>query len=121
MFSLSGDGYFQGEQSTSSNYWGLNLSANRITPDVKIRLGVSGNFNSDRYDYEDQTTKSTQENYSFNGLTVWSLGEHWSAGVSLDVYSSTYENTLVSIRPAPAVEFNVYPYSQSSRRQLRFL
>jgi len=121
VFSLSGDGYFQGEQSTSSNFWGLNLSANRITPDVKIRLGVSGSFNSNRYDYEDQTTRSTQENYSFNGLTVWSLGEHWSAGISLDVYSSTYENTLISMRPAPAVEFNVYPYSQSSRRQLRFL
>jgi hypothetical protein len=121
VFSLSGDGYFQGEQSTSSDYWGLNLSANRITPDIKIRLGVSGSFNGNRYDYEDQTTKSTQENYSFNGLTVWSLGEHWSAGIALDVYSSTYENTLISIRPAPAVEFNVYPYSESSRRQLRFL
>jgi hypothetical protein len=121
VFSLSGDGYFQGEQSTSSNYWGLNLSANRITPDIKIRLGVSGSFNSNRYEYEDQTTQSTQENYSFNGLAVWSLGEHWSAGVSLDAYSSTYDNTLISIRPAPAIEFNVYPYSQSSRRQLRFL
>ena len=121
VFSLSGDGYFQGEQATSSSFWGLNLSANRITPDVKIRLGVSGSFNNNRYDYEDQTTKSTQENYSFNGLTVWSLGEHWAAGVSLDVSSSTYDNTLLSIRPAPALEFNVYPYSQSSRRQLRFL
>ena len=121
VFSLSGDGYFQGEQSTSSNYWGLNLSANRITPDIKIRMGVSGSFNSNRYDYEGVTTKSTQENYTFNGLTVWSLGEHWSAGVALDVYSSTYENTQISIRPSPAVEFNVYPYSESSRRQLRFL
>jgi hypothetical protein len=121
VFSLSGEGFFQGEQSTSSNSWGLNLSANHITPDIKIRMGLSGNFNSNRYDYEGVTTKSTQENYSFNGLTVWSLGEHWSAGIALDVYSSTYENTQISIRPAPAVEFNVYPYSESSRRQLRFL
>jgi hypothetical protein len=121
IFSLSGNGYFQGEESMSSNSWGLNLSANRITPDIKIRLGVSGNFQGDRFDYEGETTKSFQENYNFSGLYVRSLGEHWSAGFALDVSSSTYENTKLSIRPTPAVEFNVYPYSQSGRRQLRIL
>ncbi len=121
VFSLSGEGFFQGEQSTASADWGLNLSANRITPDLKIRLGLSGNFDSNRYDYEGLTTRSTQDNYAFNGLTVWSLGEHWSAGLALDVQSSTFENTRLSVQPSPALEYNVYPYSQSSRRQLRIL
>jgi len=43
------------------------------------------------------------------------VGAYFSAG------SSTYENTKLSVAPAPAIEYNVFPYSESTRRQLRFL
>jgi hypothetical protein len=121
VFSLSGQGYFQGEQSVSSNSWGLNMSANRITADIKLRLGLSADFRNDSFEYDSETISSTQESYSFSGLYVKGLGDHWSAGVSLDIESSSYSNTEFRIRPAPAVEYNVFPYSQSSRHQLRLL
>ena len=35
--------------------------------------------------------------------------------------SSTYENIKFSLSPQPAIEFNLFPYSESTRRQLRFL
>jgi hypothetical protein len=34
--------------------------------------------------------------------------------------SSTYDNFLRAVRVAPALEYNIFPYSQSTRRQIRF-
>jgi len=121
VFSLSANGSFNGEKSMSSSSWGVNASANRITERQKLRLGISGHFSRDRFDYGDETIRSRQESYNFSGLYVFSLGDHWSAGFSLEAESSTYDNTQINIRPAPAVEFNVFPYSQATRRQLRVI
>ncbi len=121
VFSLSGDGYFNGEKSVSYRSVEFNASANRITPGVKLRLGLSADFAKNEFDYYGEKFESVQESYEFRGLYVASLGEHWSAGFSLDLESSTYENIRFAAIPAPAIEYNLFPYSQSSRRQLRFL
>ena len=121
LFNIGGNGYFYGEQSTSTDSFSLNFTASKITPDIKLRLGLSASYQRNRYTYEDADIVSTQESYAANGLLVKSLGEHWSVGVAFDGLSSTYQNISLSLAPAPAVEFNAFPYSQSTRRQLRFL
>ena len=121
VFSLSGEGYFNGEQTLSYRSMGFNASANRITPKVKLRLGLTADFARNSYDYYGEKFESVQESYGFNGLYVAGLGEHWSAGFSLDLESSTYQNIRFAAAPSPAVEYNLFPYSQSTRRQLRFL
>jgi hypothetical protein len=50
---------------------------------------------------------------------VKSLGEHWSAGLRAELSSSTYLNQRSAVRVVPTAELNVFPYSQSTRRQLR--
>jgi hypothetical protein len=52
---------------------------------------------------------------------VWSLGEHWSLGAWFSASSNTYSNIDLSVSPTPAIEYNVFPYSQSTRRQFRFV
>jgi len=121
VFSLSGNGYFNGEKSHKSASFGANFSANRVTPALKIKLGLSANYNNNRYTYGDLDIRSDQENYSFSGLVVKSLDEHWSVGGYLSASSTTYGNIRFDFSPAPAVEYNIFPYSQSTRRQLRVL
>jgi hypothetical protein len=121
VFSLSGDGYFSGEKSYRDRMLETNLSANRVTPDWKIRMSVSMDRNDEHFEYEDQAIDSTSESYEFNGLFVKSLGEHWSAGAYLKFESSTYQNIRSAFSPAPAIEYNFFPYSESTRRQLRAL
>ncbi|MBM3295244.1 MAG: hypothetical protein FJY82_12085 [Candidatus Aminicenantes bacterium] len=121
VFSLSGNGSFNGEQSMSSASWGLNASASRITLKTKLRIGLSGQYSRSRFDYGGATIRSVRESADFSGLHVFSLGEHWSAGFSLEASSSTFNNIRLSLRPAPAVEFNVFPYAQATRRQLRIV
>jgi hypothetical protein len=121
VFSISGDGYFNGDEIYKYSSTGANLSANRVTPEFKIRLGLSASYKRNRYEYGGRSSESNQESYYFDGLAVKSIDEHWSVGGYLNALSSSYANIRFSLSPAPAIEYNVFPYSQSTRRQLRFL
>jgi hypothetical protein len=69
----------------------------------------------------DTVITSLTRSYSANTLTVKSLGPHMSLGARTSVSTSTFGNTALSITVTPAVEFNVFPYSESTRRQLTAL
>ena len=93
----------------------------RITPAQKLRLALSGNRDETRYDYEDYQGTSTSLYRAFDGLYVHSLNDHWSVGGFVNLNHSTYGNIDFGLTVAPAVEYNVFPYSESTRRQLRLL
>jgi len=121
VFSISADGRISGEAKRSSRSLDVNVSANKVTPDIKIRLGLSGDFDKRVYDYEDETITSTSEQKNFSGMVVKSINRHWSIGGWVEAESSTYRNLDYQITVAPAVEYDYFPYAESTRRQLRFL
>jgi hypothetical protein len=53
-----------------------------------------------------------------NGLIVKTVRSRWAAGVKTSAGSSTYLNQDLTIRFAPGIEFNVFPYSEATRRRL---
>jgi len=121
VFSLSADSFLSGEQSYDDwMLWG-SFSANRVTPDLKIRLSISGTFEKTEFRLEDQVIESSYESRSFSGLVVKSINDHWSAGGYFSAYSSSYNNIRLGLNPAPAIEYDLFPYSQSTKKQLRFL
>ena len=121
VFSISGDGRLSGESTQSSHSLDVNVSANKVTPDIKIRLGLSADFDEEKYDYEDETISSTSDQKNFSSMVVKSISEHWSVGSWVEAESSTYSNLDARFTVAPAVEYNFFPYSESTRRQLRCL
>ena len=121
VFSASVDGFFQGETSYKSRMTFGSLSANRVTPGMKIRMSLGASHIGDEYVYEGDTIKSASDSQSFEGLFVKSLNDHWSAGAYISVNSSTFQNLGSRIDAAPAVEYDFFPYSESTKRQLRFL
>jgi hypothetical protein len=52
---------------------------------------------------------------------VFSLSDHWSWGGSSSYDHSTYSNIDYSFTLGPALEYDLFPYSESTRRQMRFL
>jgi hypothetical protein len=121
VFSVGLSGNLSGEQSrkyAAMNGW---LSANRVTAQEKLRLGLSASFNRSNFLIDGETITSSQDSQSFSGLYVRSLTDHWSVGTWLSFYSSSYSNIAFSVNPAPAVEYNFFPYAESTRRQLRLL
>jgi hypothetical protein len=121
VFSASIDGYFSGEQSrTTESIYG-SFSANRTTPDWKISTSVSASYDESDITIGNEKSFSYSDSKYFSSLIVKSITDHWSIGGYLSASSDTYSNTKFFIMPAPAVEYNFFPYSQSTRRQLRFL
>jgi hypothetical protein len=121
IFSLGASGSLSGEQSkdfASASGW---FSANRVTPQVKFRMGVSANLNHSKYDLDTGPVTSSTDSESFGALYVVSLNEHWSVGSWLSVYASSYSNVSLAVNPAPAVEYDYFNYAESTRKQLRFL
>lgn len=121
VFSLSANSFLNGQKTMSSNMLFGNISANRVTPESKIRLGISMSYEDTNFEIDDTTISSSSDSQNFTGLYVKSISEHWSVGTWLSASSSTYNNINFAITPAPAVEYNLFPYSQSTRKQLRFL
>lgn len=121
VFHLGADGRLSGEKSRQYRSIRGNFSASRITPMWKIRMGISGNFDESVFDYEDDTITSASNRQSASGLVVRSISDHWSVGGSSAWVHNTYNNQDSVWFMAPAVEYNLFPYEESTRRQLRFL
>jgi hypothetical protein len=113
----STDGY--GEVSQASRYYSGSVSANRTTEEWKIRLSGYKSGSTSRYEVSDEETVRTNERqWNLDSLVVKSLGEHWSAGFTSTLNSSTYSNQRLTANFSPAVEYDVFPYSESSQRSL---
>jgi hypothetical protein len=122
VFSINMDGRMSGQSTRTNRSLDTNLSANRETPEFKIRLGASLDMDERVYKYEDEDDYvSTSNQRNFSGMVVKSLGEHVSVGGWIEAEGSSYSNIDLLFRVAPAVEFNLFPYSESTRKQLRLL
>jgi len=123
VFSLSSSGSFSGQRTYKRNYISGDFSANRITEQSKLQLSFDYSNSKRKFliESEARTASGTSESWQGNGLYVRSLGGHWSAGAYVSTYSSFYSNISFSLSVAPALEYNVFPYVQSTRRQLRIL
>ncbi len=111
--------YLNGEQSTSYTSVNGSVSANRVTEDLKLNIAISGNYNQSDYDYEDYAYTDISRSGSASVFAVKSLGGHWSAGSSASLAFSTYSNLKSSLAIAPSLEYNIFPYSETTRRQFR--
>ncbi len=121
LFSVSMNGNFNGEKSFATTDLGATLSASRVTAQSKLRLGINTNREHNRYTYEGADILSDTDEANADAFYVKTLGEHWGVGGFASTGTSAYMNTRFEASVAPAVEYNVFPYSQSTRRQLRIL
>lgn len=114
-------GYLNGEKSYKSTYLNGSVSAARITKDWKINLRARYNYNIDQFDIDNEIIKSENNSTSISSLIVKSLSDHWSYGGSFYLGSSSYSNLDMSVNIMPGIEYDLFPYSESTRRQLRLL
>lgn len=121
VFNISLDGELRGEEQRKLKTLRGNFSANRVTPASKLRMGLDLDYDMDDYESDGETITSISERKDFEGLYVKSISEHWSIGGWISLLSSTYSNIDFAYTIYPALEYNFFPYSQSTRRQLRAL
>ncbi len=120
VFDIRVIGQLDEQESYSSLSSESDLGARKITPDWKVEFGASYDQSNNKYRYDDEEYVSTKTSFSVRNLTVKSLNDHWSLGGRTGIYSSSYGNTRFSGSFAPAIEYNVFPYFESNRKQIRF-
>lgn len=107
------------EESQAYRSFGGSFSGNRTTTAWKIQLGGNFAYDENRFELSESRTLTTvSRSNALTGSAIASVGDHGGVGVGGSVLTSTFNNQELTLRLASAVEYNFYPYSQSTRRQL---
>ena len=122
VFSIGTEPEFQAEESDRQLQLRNSIEITKVTPDIKFELELDQSYNRRRVIEDDDfdTTYVTNE-FQGDNLFVKSLGEHWSAGIKWNIGTSTRENYGFRTDILPSVEYDLFPYSEATHRQLRFL
>ena len=122
IFNASLIGDFQGEKSSreiSTMGW---LSANKITPEWKFDWDHYTRVSQDRYITEEEgTIYGTRISHASYFTLVKSINDHWSYGGNTTIATSRYSNYKLTWLFFPGIEYDLFPYYESTRRQLRFM
>lgn len=125
VMSLSANGYLSGEARSRYMFGDESFSANRTTAAFKSGVEVDFSYNESDYvgrdsaDLNDSTFRSIQRDWGVGTSQIRSVTQHWSAGVTGSLGSNSFYNQARYIRGYGALEFDLFPYSESTRRQLR--
>jgi len=118
VFTAGLNANLQGEQQQNFQFFYGSLSANRTADDLKLNFRISGSYQRSEQQLTTGSFINTSKSYSASQSAVWSLGPNWSFGARSAQSSSTFLNQALAIRVGPALEYDVFPYSESTRRQL---
>ena len=97
------------------------LSISKVTPNWKLNISGGTYYQDYSYIISGVTTRAIVRTESLNGNYVKSLGEHFSAGMLSSVNTSTQGNIKLQVKGGPGVEYSIFPYSECTHKQLRFL
>ena len=127
VYSLSLQAYSNGQKHYNESFAYGSISANRITEKSKFQSSLGIEFDNEKSRYINvenniDTTylKTTRDEYGYLSY-VRSINNHWSAGASMQFQTSFYNNYDYSLRISPGIEYDIFPYSESTRRKLTFL
>ncbi|WP_234567278.1 hypothetical protein [Rhodohalobacter sp. 614A] len=119
VFDVNARTWMSGEKTEKEFSFFGGLFAERITSVWKIRMRVRGETERNWIELSEGTTISNRSWGEYWGLYAYSLTDHLSAGLFTKTDFSTYNNIAFNIEASPAIEYNIFPYTEYSER--RFL
>jgi hypothetical protein len=121
-FTVTGSGSSSGESSRSQTSLNSSFTASRTTADWKLNFRGSGSFGRQSISYmiagRDTTSVTNTESTSASTLTARSINGHTSIGLRTSMGTSTVNNAKFFVTAGPAIEYNIFPYTESTRRAL---
>lgn len=120
---MSGD--VRGEEQSSGRSIRGSFSANRTTDAFRMSFSGSARYNDSKFLLDDEeegrtTFLSVSRNMDASGTVVKSLTQHWSLGLVGNASSQTFRNYILTTRLGGGIEYDFFPYSESTRRMLTF-
>src|SRR5687767_3317033 len=128
VFEIDVSADFSGEQNYRNREVEGEFSANRTTAEWKVELESRYDYSSERAIDQDfdsvgnvveaDTIYDRQRSWGTDLTVVRSLTNHWSTGIVSSIGSETFRNQKLRVEFAPAVEYNVFDYTEATRRYL---
>jgi hypothetical protein len=116
---LSAD--IKGEELRDENSFDGFFSASRTTEVWKMGFNLFGEVEDQHFEFDDGSTfDSSVQSFALSSRIIKSIGEHWGWGIGASARRSSFLNLDPSARLAGAIEYNLFPYSQSAQRALTF-
>ncbi len=120
VFELKGDFWMQGDENYRSiNLWN-NYEARRVTEDFKIEFGLYWNYRDQKFSDDTGYDLYINRRKGTNGELVFSLNDKWSTAYAYNFFASTYGNKDFDFSNEAGLEYNIFPYKESSRRSWTF-
>ncbi len=112
---------FRSEDRRDSQSYQASASAGRTTDMWRTGMGVFYSYRESNFEFEDGSTfKNVSRSTNYFGQVIRTLAPHWGVGVGASSRESTFLNLENSYRAAAAIEYNYFPYSESSEREFTF-
>jgi hypothetical protein len=120
VVSLQGSASMNGQESSRELNLGGQIGADRITDRWKVTTGLEFDYRREDFDLdEDEPLRAIRNEREFDWLVARSVNDHWSFGAAGSIESSSFNNIALRVSGGPGVEYNFFPYSAYTRRQLR--
>ena len=119
VFEFGANGSLEGEAQQSEYDLEGSATASRVSEALKLIFDLDLEYRYEDFELDDTTTvTNSAEDYRADALAAWSLGKHWSVGGTASTSRSTFLNQDLAIAAGPALEYDLFPYSESTRRLL---
>lgn len=106
----------RGEEKQKGLYLYTQINADKVTEDIKTGIMAWNNYREDEYEIEDEKHIYTSKSYGLQGHIIHSLNDNWSSRILAGGSSSTFNNHDKNFRLSAGLEYNIFPYEESSRR-----
>jgi hypothetical protein len=125
VFRIGAFGDFEGQESSREKSIDGSFSANRTTETWKINLNGSADYSEETFDLEPDEDEEGEEAGTFTAvrreaegraLVTRSINDRWSYGGTAVFINSSFQNYDLRTRFAPGLEYNLFPYAESTRR-----
>ena len=119
VFTVEAEASFSGESNRRSVSLDNSLSAKRVTDASRMSVYAFYDYDREKFTVNEKRITVGYAEYGLNSRYVRSFTEHWSGGILYSFYHSVFSNIRASHRIAPAIEYNLYPYSENIQQQFR--
>jgi hypothetical protein len=122
IFRIGASGSLEGQESGNEKQVSTEFSANRTTDAWKLNFNAEGDYSQEKFVLDEgETFTSVSRTIEANALIAKSLTQHWSVGGVGAFQSSIFRNYSLRTRVGGGLEYDVFPYSESTRRILAVL
>ena len=120
VFTIGTEGNIEGESNRNALQAASFLSIYKVTPKNKFVCETWYEYSRNRFTLDTVVINVPVKNYGVWGYYARALTERWAIGFFGDAVTEEFTNIALQHRIAPAVEWNLYPIAENTRRQMRF-